>query len=301
MKKIYMSGAGGMLGLAFYEEFKNQYELRASDIDLNEDWLHGLDFRDYESYSKEVTDFSPDWLFHLGAYTDLEYCELNSEDTYLTNTESVKHATKISNDIGIPLLYVSTAGIFDGKKDTYDENDQPVPLGHYGNSKYLGEVHVQENCKDFIICRAGWMMGGGERKDKKFIQKLIKQISEGQKELFIVDDKDGTPTYTHDFANNSKALIESSHRGLFNMVCGGLTSRYEVAKELLNLLGLDNSIKINKVTSDYFKEEYFAERPACERLINKRLDDLEMNTMRDWKIALKECIETYYPDLYRGT
>ena len=96
-----MSGAGGMLGLAFYEEFKNQYELRASDIDLNEDWLHGLDFRDYDLYLKEVNDFSPHWLFHLGAYTDLEYCELNSEDTYLTNTESVKHATKISNDLGI--------------------------------------------------------------------------------------------------------------------------------------------------------------------------------------------------------
>jgi dTDP-4-dehydrorhamnose reductase len=143
-------------------------------------------------------------------------------------------------------------------------------------------------------------MGGGERKDKKFIQKLIKQISEGKKELFIVDDKDGTPTYTHDFANNSKALIESDHRGLFNMVCGGLTSRYEVATELLSLLGLDESIKITKVTSDYFKEEYFAERPACERLINKRLDELEMNTMRDWKIALKDCLEKYYPDLYRA-
>lgn len=296
-----MSGAGGMLGLAFYEEFKDQYELRASDIDLNEDWLHDLDFRDYDSYLEEVTKFSPDWLFHIGAYTGLEFCELNADDTYLTNTESVKHATKISNDLGIPLLYISTAGIFDGKKATYDETDQPVPLGHYGNSKYLGEVYIQENCEDFIICRAGWMMGGGERKDKKFIQKLIKQISEGKKELFIVDDKDGTPTYTHDFANNSKALIESDHRGLFNMVCGGLTSRYEVATELLSLLDLDESIKITKVTSDYFKEEYFAERPACERLINKRLDELEMNTMRDWKIALKDCLEKYYPDLYRAT
>ncbi len=296
MKKIYMAGAGGMLGLAFFKEFKNHYELIASDIDVNEDWLQKLDFRDYDLYKKEVSNFSPDWLFHLGAYTDLEHCELNSTDTYLTNTESVKHATKISNELNVPLLYVSTAGIFDGKKDTYDETDLPVPLGHYGNSKFLGEVHVQENCNDFIICRAGWMMGGGERKDKKFIQKLIKQIDQGKSELFVVDDKDGTPTYTHDFAKNTKALIESSHRGLFNMVCGGLTSRYEVATELLEILGLSDKIKINKVSSEYFKEEYFAERPACERLVNKRLNDLNINLMRDWKVALRDCIKEYYKE-----
>lgn len=296
MKKIYMAGAGGMLGLAFYKEFKDQYDVRASDKDTNEEWLQELDFRNYDNYLEEVSKFSPDWLFHIGAYTDLEYCEVNSEDTYITNTESVKHATQISNELNIPLLYVSTAGIFDGKKETYDETDQPVPLGHYGNSKYLGEVHIQENSKDFIICRAGWMMGGGENKDKKFIQKLINQIKDGKTILNIVDDKDGTPTYTHDFAKNAMTLIESSHRGLFNMVCGGLTSRYEVAQELLKILKIEDSVSLEKVSSDFFKEEYFAERPACERLVNKRLDEIGMNTMRDWKVSLKECVKTYYPE-----
>jgi dTDP-4-dehydrorhamnose reductase len=295
MKKIYMSGSGGMLGLAFYKEFNSDYLVECSDIDANEDWLSKMDFRDYDSYLKNVTECKPDWLFHLGAYTDLEYCELNEEDTYLTNTKSVENAVQISNSLGIPLLYISTAGIFDGKKAVYDETDQPLPLGHYGNSKYLGEVYVQENSKDFIICRAGWMMGGGLKKDKKFIQKLIAQIEANKKVLHIVDDKDGTPTYTHDFANNCKALIESEHRGLFNMVCGGLTSRYEVAQELVALLGLTESIKIEKVSSEYFKEEYFAERPACERLVNKRLDDLDINLMRDWRIALKDCLNEYYP------
>ena len=170
-----MAGSGGMLGLAFYKEVNSDYLVKCSDIDVNEDWLSKLDFRDYDSYLKNVSECKPDWLFHLGAYTDLEYCELNEEDTYQTNTKSVENAVKISNLLGIPLLYISTAGIFDGKKAVYDETDQPIPLGHYGNSKYLGEVYVQENSKDFIICRAGWMMGGGHKKDKKFIQKLPKQ------------------------------------------------------------------------------------------------------------------------------
>ena len=296
MKKIYMAGVGGMLGEAFYNQFKDEYELKCSDIDVNEKWLSFLDFREEQNYRKEVLEFNPDFLFHVGAYTDLEYCELHQKDTYETNTKSVEYAVSLANDLDIPLLYVSTAGIFDGNKDVYDETDQPNPLGHYARSKYEGEVYVQENSNDFIICRAGWMMGGGEKKDKKFIQKIIKQIKSGKKILHIVDDKDGTPTYTHDFANNCKVLIESQHRGLFNMVCDGLTSRHEVACELISLLDLEEQVSIEKVSSDYFKEEYFAERPACERLVNQRLNDLGMNAMRDWKVALIDCLNEYYPE-----
>ena len=291
-----MAGVGGMLGEAFYEQFKNEYELLCSDIDDNEDWLVKLDFRNEEKYIKAVTDFNPDFLFHIGAYTDLEYCELHEKDTYDTNTKSVEYAVKIANNLNIPLLYISTAGIFDGEKDVYDESDQPKPLGHYGKSKYLGEVYVQENSKDYIICRAGWMMGAGAKKDKKFIQKLIRQITDGVRMLHIVNDKLGTPTYTHDFANNVKLLIEKEQHGLFNMVCGGLTGRFEVAKELIRLMKLEDTVQIKEVTSEYFAEEYFAERPECERLINKRLDDLGLNIMRDWKVALKEYLQDYYTD-----
>ena len=294
MKKIYMAGVGGMLGEAFYKQFKGDYELKCSDIDVNEEWLSFLDFREEQNYRKEVLKFNPDFLFHVGAYTDLEYCELHQKDTYETNTKSVEYAVSIANDLDIPLLYVSTAGIFDGNKDVYDETDQPNPLGHYARSKYEGEVYVQENSNDFIICRAGWMMGGGEKKDKKFIQKIIKQIKSDKKILYIVDDKDGTPTYTHDFANNVRLLIEKNARGLFNMVCGGFTGRLEVARELILLKGLQESVTIEEVSSEFFAEEYFVERPKCERLINKRLDDLGLNIMRDWRITLKEYLSEYY-------
>jgi dTDP-4-dehydrorhamnose reductase len=294
MKKIYIAGSGGMLGEAFYTQFKNEYTLKCTDKDVNEEWISFLDFRDLEAYKKDVEAFKPDYLFHLGAYTDLEYCEKNVDDTYLTNTISVENAVYIANALNIPLLYISTAGIFDGNKDLYDDWDQPNPLGVYARSKFMGERYVVENAKRFLVCRAGWMMGAGPKKDKKFIQKLMKQIKEGKKELFIVDDKDGTPTFTHDFAKNVKALIEKEYWGLYNMVCGGQTSRLEVAYELLSLLGLSNKIKINVVNSDYFKDIYFAERPPCERLDNRKLKLRNINLMQDWKVALKEYIDLYY-------
>ena len=170
----------------------------------------------------------------------------------------------------------------------------PNPLGVYARSKYMGERYVCENAERFLVCRAGWMMGSGPKKDKKFIQKLMKQIKDGNKELFIVDDKDGTPTYTHDFAKNVKLLIEKEYWGLYNLVCGGQTSRLEVTNELLRLLNLEKEIKFNSVKSDYFKEIYFAERPPNERLINKKLNLRGINIMQDWKNALKEYVEGYY-------
>jgi len=196
----------------------------------------------------------------------------------------------------IPLLYISTAGIFDGKKDVYDESDQPKPKGHYAKSKYLGERFVIEHGKNYLICRAGWMMGGGPKKDKKFVQKIMSQIKDGKKELYVVNDKLGTPTYTHDFASNVKLLIKKGQRGLFNIVCDGLTSRFEVATELVKLLNLQDKIKIKAVKSDYFSKEYFADRPDCERLINKNLNNIGLNNMRNWKISIRDYLQEYYSD-----
>ena len=293
-KRIYIAGGGGMLGEAFKKNFEDDYELFCTDIDVNEEWISFLDFRERDEYFKSVQGFKPDYLFHLGAFTDLEYCEENPDETYRTNTLSVENAVFISNELKVPILYISTAGIFDGKKDTYDDWDVPNPLGHYARSKYAGELYVQANTSKHLICRAGWMMGAGPKKDKKFIQKIMIQLKEGKKELNIVNDKLGTPTYTHDFARNVKLLLEEELWGLYNVVCGGITGRLEVAEYLIKLLGLENEIKINPVDSEYWKEEYFAERPPSERLVDKKLDLRNVNIMRDWKICLKEYLEDYY-------
>lgn len=292
--KVYMAGAGGMLGEAFYSVFKDDYEIKCTDKDVNDSWLSYLDFRDFDAYRKDVLAFKPDYLFHLGAYTDLEFCELNVDDTYATNTIAVENAVHIANELGIPLLYISTAGIYDGRQEEYDDWDHPNPLGHYARSKYMGELFVKENKREHIVCRAGWMMGSGPKKDKKFIQKLMKQLKDGSKELHVVNDKLGTPTYTHDFARNARLLMEKRFWGVYNMVCGGVTSRLEVTKELVRLLGKENEVKVTEVSSDYFAKVYFAQRPYSERLLNKRLNLRNLNIMRDWKVCLAEYLENYY-------
>ncbi len=298
--RIYIAGCGGMLGEAFHGVFGRSYELMCTDIDVNEAWLSRLDFRDLDAYRASVQSFRPDFLFHLGAHTSLEYCERHVDDTYATNTLAVENATLIANELDVPVLYISTAGIFDGMRDSYDEWDTPNPLGHYARSKYAGERHVVENARRYLVCRAGWMMGGGPRKDKKFVQKVMAQLREGRRELAIVNDKNGTPTYTVDFARNVEALLEARIWGLYNMVCGGLTSRLEVARELLRAMGLEERVRITEVQSDHFAQEYFAARPASERLVNRKLELRGLNRMRDWRVALREYLGTAYAGYLEG-
>ena len=294
--RVYLAGVGGMLGEALHKVLAENHELKCTDIDVNEPWLEKCDFRDFAEYERQVSAFEPTILMHIGAHTSLEYCEINPDDAYRTNALSVEHAATLSQAHGIPLVYISTAGIFDGKKELYDDWDQPGPLGVYARAKYLGEIVVQTRVPKHYIFRAGWMMGGGPRKDKKFINLLMKQLAKGVTELNVVNDKLGTPTYTVDFARNLAAMIETPYYGLYNMVCGGETGRLEVAQELVQQLKLQDRVQVKPVTSDYFAQEYFAPRPACERLVNYKLKLRGMDLMRDWRVALHDYVRDYFSD-----
>ena len=80
-----------MLGDAFYLQFKDDYQLKCTDIDVNEEWLSYCDARDMKEYFSQVRDFNPDYLFHLGALTDLEYCESHHARAIITNPENPHH------------------------------------------------------------------------------------------------------------------------------------------------------------------------------------------------------------------
>ncbi len=291
--RVYIAGCGGMLGEAVYNYFSARTTVKATDIDLNVDWLEYADVRDYSDMEKSINDFGPDLIINLAALTDLEYCEKNQENAWLTNALGAENIALIASKLDIPLVYISTAGIVDGKQDLYNDFDAPNPLSIYAKAKYHGEVFVQTYLRKHFIFRAGWMMGGGPEKDKKFINKIYKQIKEGKKELFVVDDKLGTPTFTESFAEGIFKVVESELFGLYNQVCGGDCSRYDVAIELIRLLGLSNDIKVTKVSSDFFKTEYFAPRPASEKLINLKLNARKINFMPDWKDALAQYVHRF--------
>jgi len=297
-ERVLLLGAGGMLGAAVYEAAAKKFpNLLATDIDVNEPWLIHQDFRDLTSLEKLFDDFQPTLVFHLGAHTDLEYCETHPEDSWATNALGPENSVILAEQRAATLVYISTAGIFGGEQEVYTDFDAPLPTSHYAKSKYYGELFVENRMSKYYIFRAGWMMGGGLKKDKKFINKIYKQIKNGARELFVVADKLGTPTYTVDFANGMLKVIDTGYYGLYNQVCGGGGSRLDVAKEFVRLLGLEHEVKVTEVDSNHWKQEYFAPRPYSEKLINLKLDLRKMNHMRDWKVCLAEYAQVFKADL----
>lgn len=291
--RILITGCGGMLGEAVYPVFSKICAVRATDIDVNTEWLSYLDVRDYQAIEREIVEFKPTIVFHLAALTDLEYCEKNPGEAYKTNAIGTENVVILCKKYNILMVNISTAGIFDGKQDVYNDYDLPHPTSYYGKSKYAAEMFVKSHLEKYFIFRPGWMMGGGPEKDKKFVKKIIDQINSGKKELFVVRDKLGTPTYTCDFAKNMLEVINTSFYGLYNMVCKGECSRYDVAEEILKVLNLQKKITLNEVSSDFFKKEYFAPRPYSEKLLTLKLHLRELYKMRDWKVCLKEYLSKY--------
>ncbi len=299
--RVYVAGCGGMLGDAVYARLSSAGAIiKASDINCIESWLEHGDVRNLTSIRKSIIEFAPDLIINLAALTDLEYCEKEQENAWLTNALGAENLGLVANELDVPYVYISTAGIFDGARDLYNDFHSPNPLSVYAQSKYYGEQYVRNCVRKHYVLRAGWMMGGGPTKDKKFINKIYKQICAGASELFVVDDKLGTPTYTVDFANGLCALVESGQYGLYNQVCGGSASRFVVAQEFVRLMGLTEKIKVTIVPSDYFEDEYFAPRPLSEKLVNLKLNQRGLNLMRDWRTCLEEYAEVFKADYALG-
>jgi dTDP-4-dehydrorhamnose reductase len=299
--KVLITGCGGMLGKSVYESAVQKYgkeNVVATDIDLNEEWLSELDVREIKALERAFTEVNPTLVIHLAALTDLEYCETNQENAWATNALGTENVALLARKHNAEMVYVSTAGIFGGEKDVYTDFDTPNPLSYYAKSKYHGEQFVERFVPNYYVFRAGWMMGGGITKDKKFINKLYTQIKGGAKEIFVVDDKLGTPTYTVDFANGMLQVADTGYHGLYNQVCGGSCSRYDVATAFVKHLGLEDVVAVTKVSSDHFAQEYFAPRPASEKLTNMKLTKRGINFMRDWEVCLLEYSKHFKDDFY---
>jgi dTDP-4-dehydrorhamnose reductase len=259
--------------------------------------IEKLDVRSRAAVESWVARCAPDLVAHLAAETDLETCELDPDYAFATNSEGTLHVAWAVEAAGARMVYISTAGVFDGTKEgPYTEDDPPNPINVYGESKRRGELLVEQLVSRHQIVRAGWMVGGGDR-DHKFVAKILNQLRAGARTIYAVGDKLGTPTYAPDFSRCLNGLIERAEGGLYHMACQGRCSRYDVAKKIVAALGLESHVQVVEVTSDFFDEQFPAPRPRSEMMLNARLERLGLNTMRPWETALDEYLQSAFADL----
>ena len=282
--KVLVIGAGGMLGSALCPLFiKAGSEIYPTDINTAPN-MRSLDIRNKGQVQVIIDDIKPDLVFHLAAETNVDKCELEPEHAYQTNVLGTKNVALICKEYRIPMAYIGTCSIFDGKKQApYTENDEPNPVNVYSRTKLEGENIVKDLLKNYFIFRAGWMMGGG-RKDKKFVFKII-ELLKTKKEISVVNDKFGSPTYTIDMSMAMIEVIKRQHYGLYHTANAGFCSRYEFACKIKEYLRRDNVV-ITPISSSRFSLP--APRPRSEAVEDLNLKRIGLDgIMRPWQEALK--------------
>lgn len=286
--KYLITGANGMLGSALYPLLvKAGYETYPTDIDNTANDMQYLDVRDKEQVLTTVDEIKPNFIFHLAAETDVDKCELNEEHAYETNSKGTENVAIACKEFDITLVYISTGAVFDGEKfGGYAEQDKPNPINIYGNSKLKGEEVIISLLSKYYIVRAGWMIGGYD-KDKKFVWK-IRQLLKTKKEIPVVTDKIGSPTFTKDFSKALLNIISTKEYGIYHCVNKGICTRFDIAKKIAEYLKKEDVI-LKPVTSEAFPLP--APRGRSEALINYKLSCMGMDNMRTWQEALREYLE----------
>ncbi len=291
--KILVTGAAGMLAAEVVPELKSKgHTVIETDINLRLPSIEKLDFTDIKSVEEIIKKNKPDFIFHLAALTDVDLCEKDPDLAYRVNFIGTENIALMCHKYDIPLLYISTGGVFNGQKPSpCTEFDIPDPVNKYADSKLRGETIIQNLLTKYFILRAGWMIGGGDI-DKKFVFKIVQQLKEGKTELNVVNDKFGSPCFTFDFAKQILPVIESGRYGIYHIANGGMVSRYEIASKIVELMKLSDKVKINPINSAQFPLP--APRARSEAIENYKLKLLGINLMPAWQSSLERYLTENY-------
>lgn len=290
--KILITGANGMLAydVCRYLLSRNHTIIK-TDVSQKENDINYLDVCKLNSVFECISKNAPEFIFHFAAETNVDLCEQKPEHAYRVNTLGTENVVLAAAEHNIPLLYVSTGGVFHGDSfEPYTEYDDPDPLNVYARSKYEGEKIVKDSLSRYFILRAGWMIGGWEL-DKKFVFKIMEQLKNKKKEIFAVNDKLGSPTFTFDFANNILPVISTKRYGLYHMANVGVASRYDIAREMVHILKLENDVAVIPINSAHFPLP--APRGRSEAIVNYKLNLLGMNQMPRWQDSLEKYLKEY--------
>ncbi len=278
-KKFFITGITGQLGHDLVRELhdRGEYDIYAPSIDE-------LDITNREQVMNYIKEYNPDVIFHCAAWTAVDKAETEAKELCeKINIEGTKNIVDASIEVGAKIVYMSTDYVFDGEKEgLYTEEDTPNPKSVYGTTKYKGEEEVRRNPNHFIT-RISWVFGIN---GNNFIKTMLK-LSDNHKQLTVVDDQVGSPTYTVDL---SKLLVEMSTTnkyGTYNVNNEGYCSWAEFAKYIMESNNKETEI-IPVSTEKYYEGKDMSKvayRPRNSKLDKTKLQEAGFELLPTWQYA----------------
>ncbi len=279
--KYLITGYKGQLGYDIKRELLKRGVDENSILAVDKE---EMDITNKDEVFKVILDFRPDIIFHCAAYTAVDKAEDDEDNAYKINVTGTKNIVDASLEINSTVLYMSTDYVFDGTKEGYyTEEDEVNPKSVYGKTKYLGEEEVRRNNKHFIT-RISWVFGINGH---NFIKTMLK-LADNHKEVNVVNNQIGSPTYTVDLAKVLVDMTNTTKYGTYNVTNDLYCSWAEFAKDIFAINNKD--VKVNEVsTEEYLKitNTKQAYRPRNSKLSKEKLINMGFTMLPSYKDALK--------------
>lgn len=275
--KVLVTGVRGQLG---YDVVK---ELSARGIDTVGVDIEEMDITDRVSVERVISGAAPDAVIHCAAYTAVDAAEEHEELCRRVNAEGPGNIAQACRELDIPMVYISTDYVFDGKgQHFWEPEDKREPQSVYGRTKYEGELAVQELLEKYFIVRIAWAFGVN---GKNFVKTML-NLSKNHDTVRVVNDQFGSPTYTRDLAVLLADMVVTEKYGVYHATNEGVCSWYEFACAIFEEAGID--MKVIPVTTQEYGAS--ASRPANSRMSKEKLTECGFRRLPDWRDALKRYI-----------
>lgn len=276
--KILVTGVRGQLGYDVVQEGESRgLDMFGTDVD-------NMDITDAGQVKQVIEAYKPDAVIHCAAYTAVDAAEDNQELCRKINVDGTRNIAEVCKDMDIPMMYFSTDYIFDGQGENFWKEDDPKnPLNVYGQTKYEGELAVQELIDKHFILRISWVFGVN---GNNFIKTMLR-VGPQRGEVGVVADQIGSPTYTYDLAKLVIDMIQTDKYGAYHVTNEGICSWYEFACEIFKQAGLD--VKVNPLTTAEYPAK--AARPSNSRMSKDKLINAGFEMLPDWQDALNRYLK----------
>ena len=272
--KILVTGATGQLGWDVVKELKKR------NIECRGVGSKDLNITDKEAVFAYIRSYQPDAVIHCAAYTAVDKAEDEPEQCRDVNVNGTAYIAEACREIDAKMIYISTDYVFGDDGDRPHEVNDPVhPLNVYGQTKWEGEEAVRRILRKYFIVRISWVFG---EHGNNFVKTMLR-LGQTHKEISVVADQFGAPTYTADLAPLLCDMVQTDKYGTYHACNSGCCSWAEFAEEIFRQAHMD--VKVKHITTEEYPTK--ARRPKNSRLSMRSLGNAEFRRLIEWETAVR--------------
>ncbi len=282
-KRIAVFGCGGQLGVELCREF-NQRGCSVAGWDRSQ-----VDITSPQTVEQAIASFDPEVVLNAAAYNQVDVAESEPVAAYQVNALAVRNLALACRQSGAELVHFSTDYVFDGKAGRpYTEEDATHPLGAYAVSKLAGELYAQAYLSKLLIVRTSGVFGLGALQTPRgnFIELMLRLASEG-KQIRVVEDHIGSPTYAPLLAARTADLVERGVTGVVHCGGGCAVGWHRFAQMVFEEAGLKPDLR--STTDREYRTP--ARRPKYSALSNSKMESLGLEAMPALEITLRSYLQ----------